>query len=139
MVSHALYPALDEDMPASLSHTIIQQWLKQKLGFEGLVISDDLEMGAVASFDSDGGAAIAAIHAGCDLLIYGNQEAPALRAKEALIRTASKDSAFKERLSQAASRVEQMVARWPAATAMDPKGAKTAWFEAVKADPLLRA
>jgi beta-N-acetylhexosaminidase len=49
MTAHILFPALDPDVPATMSRAIIQGLLRQELGFEGLVLSDDLEMKAVAA------------------------------------------------------------------------------------------
>jgi len=57
MVSHLKYPALDAENPTSLSHAIMQDILRQQLRFNGLIITDDMEMGAVAklySFDELG-------------------------------------------------------------------------------------
>jgi len=49
MTAHVLYPALDPDLPATLSPTILTGLLRQKLGYRGMVITDDLEMGAIVS------------------------------------------------------------------------------------------
>jgi beta-N-acetylhexosaminidase len=48
MTSHAVYPALDPERPATLSSRILVDLLRKEMGFEGLIISDDLEMGAIA-------------------------------------------------------------------------------------------
>lgn len=50
MVGHAVYPAWDEDLPATLSSRLVPGVLRRRLGFQGLVISDDLEMKALARF-----------------------------------------------------------------------------------------
>jgi beta-N-acetylhexosaminidase len=65
MVGHGLYPALDTK-PASLSRAIITGLLRRQLGYNGLVITDDLEMGAIGSFET---AVSDAIHAGADMLL----------------------------------------------------------------------
>jgi beta-N-acetylhexosaminidase len=49
MTSHALYPALDPEWPATLSPLINHEWLRNRLGFPGLLFSDDLDMAAVAA------------------------------------------------------------------------------------------
>ncbi|MDH3592031.1 MAG: glycoside hydrolase family 3 protein, partial [Planctomycetota bacterium] len=138
MVSHAMYPALDETMPASLSSTIVRGWLRERLGYEGLIVSDDLEMGAVAPLDEDGGAAVAALSAGCDLLIYGNRDDPPRRARRAIADAARKDSDFRRRLEDAAERVERTAARWPAPSTVDAAGAADTWFAAIEGDASLR-
>ncbi len=50
MTSHALYPAIDEKLPATLSRKIMVELLRKQLGYAGVVISDDLEMGAISKF-----------------------------------------------------------------------------------------
>jgi beta-N-acetylhexosaminidase len=69
MTSHALYPALDPDFPATLSHTICTGLLREKLGFQGLVITDDLEMGAIRDHWGVPEAALASVEAGADILL----------------------------------------------------------------------
>jgi beta-N-acetylhexosaminidase len=72
MVGHLLVPALDERFPASLSEKIIEQLLKEELGFEGLVITDALNMKALTSLYSVEEIALRAFLAGNDLLLYGD-------------------------------------------------------------------
>ena len=48
MTSHAFYPALDADWPATLSPIINGEWLRKRLGFDGILFSDDLDMAAVS-------------------------------------------------------------------------------------------
>ncbi len=73
MIAHVCYPALDASgMPASLSKPIITNTLRGKLSFNGLVISDGLQMHAIVDrYGAPRGAVLAAL-AGCDLLITGN-------------------------------------------------------------------
>ncbi len=67
MVTHATYPSLDPKSPATFSSTIIQDILRKDLGFQGSIISDDLEMGAIANTYSVGKAAIMCLEAGCSI------------------------------------------------------------------------
>lgn len=48
MTSHALYPSLDPELPATLSARVNREWLREKLGFEGILFSDDMDMAAVS-------------------------------------------------------------------------------------------
>jgi beta-N-acetylhexosaminidase len=106
MVGHGHYPALDPSRrPATLSAAIVSGLLRDALGFRGLVISDDMEMGAVSALDVDGAAAAAAIAAGCDLLIYGADLGRAEAARDALARRAAAEPAFAARLQQARERL----------------------------------
>ena len=78
MVGHFRYPAFDAENPASLSPNIINGLLRHDLGYEGLVITDDLGMGAIIKNYSFGGAAVKAVEAGADLVLvchdYGHAE-----------------------------------------------------------------
>ena len=69
MSAHILYPALDADTPATLSHRILMGLLREQLGFEGLIITDDLEMQAIDAHYQTGNAAVMAIQAGADLVM----------------------------------------------------------------------
>jgi beta-N-acetylhexosaminidase len=69
MVTHELVPAVDQEMPASVSPTLIRGVLRQELGFDGVVITDGLTMGALSVRWSMPEAAVLAIAAGADLLI----------------------------------------------------------------------
>ena len=69
MTAHVLVPALDEERPATLSKTIVQGILRDELGYSGVIVSDDLEMRAIADRYSTPEAAVAAIAAGCDALL----------------------------------------------------------------------
>jgi beta-N-acetylhexosaminidase len=69
MTAHILVPALDEQKPATLSSTIVQRMLRDELGFEGVILSDDLEMKALADSYTVPEAAVQAIAAGCDSVL----------------------------------------------------------------------
>ena len=66
MTAHVLVPSLDEAKPATLSRRIVYDLLRDELGFEGVILSDDLEMKALARDYSLADAAVQAIAAGCD-------------------------------------------------------------------------
>jgi beta-N-acetylhexosaminidase len=114
MVGHAHYPALEpeRDLPATLSSRIVQGLLCGECGFKGLVVGDDLEMGAVAALDVDGRAAVRAMAAGCDLLLYCKDLERAERAATALARAAQERPAFAERLERAQEAVSRTAQRW---------------------------
>ena len=70
MMGHLSLPNItDNNIPASLSSAIIQDILRDQLEFKGVVITDALEMSAIADFHSSGEAAVTALQAGCDLLL----------------------------------------------------------------------
>jgi beta-N-acetylhexosaminidase len=69
MTAHVLVTSIDAERPATLSRRIVSDLLRSELGFEGVIVSDDLEMKAIAGSHSSGDAAVAAIAAGCDLIL----------------------------------------------------------------------
>ncbi|HEY3333667.1 MAG TPA: glycoside hydrolase family 3 N-terminal domain-containing protein [Candidatus Limnocylindrales bacterium] len=73
MVGHVRNDRLDPDRPASQSRAIVTDLLRGQLGWEGIVVTDDLQAGAVAA-DGPAEAAIRALEAGADLLLFANQQ-----------------------------------------------------------------
>jgi len=69
MTAHILVPSLDETQPATLSRRIVYDLLRDELGFESVILSDDLEMKAIAATIPVPEAAVRAIAAGCDGLL----------------------------------------------------------------------
>jgi beta-N-acetylhexosaminidase len=76
MTAHILVPSLDEETPATLSPAIVRGMLREELDFNGVILSDDLEMKAIADQYSVPDAAVRAIAAGCDgvLVCHGNAD-----------------------------------------------------------------
>lgn len=111
MVGHLLVPAFDEEFPATLSRAIVDGQLRGELGWDGLVFTDDMNMKAVAARHAPGRAAVAAIAAGCDVLLLCGTD-PAVQAEvfEELIHAI-------EREELPAKRVEEAIARQHAAKA----------------------
>jgi len=111
LTSHPIYAALDPDVPATFSRRLVADLLRGELGFQGLVISDDLEMGAVAALAPVGEAAVRAVAAGHDLLLVCHTERAQRAAHTALVaayRAGRLDPAESER---SLARVERLQAR----------------------------
>jgi beta-N-acetylhexosaminidase len=104
MISHAAYPAVT-GTPASLSQKWISGVLKKKIGYRGLIVSDDLEMEAVLTAASIGEAAVGHIGAGGDLCLICHREDYITQAYEQLVQTAERDRKFAQRVEEAAARV----------------------------------
>jgi beta-N-acetylhexosaminidase len=86
MTAHVFMPALDEKRPATLSRHVVTDLLRDELKFEGVILSDDLEMKAIAGTYTVPAAAVLAIAAGCDgILICSADHATQSAALEALI------------------------------------------------------
>lgn len=108
LVSHAGYPAVTHDKtPASLSKKWITDILRKRMGYTGLVVSDDLEMGAVLQTTSIEDAAIAHIRGGGDLCLICHTEDLIVRAYEAVIQEAEANKRFAVQVANAAGRVER--------------------------------
>jgi beta-N-acetylhexosaminidase len=106
LIGHANYPAITHDQsPASLSKRWITDVLRKKIGYRGLVVSDDLEMGGVLRAAPIEQAAIEHIRAGGDLCLICHIEEYVTRSYEALIKEAERDRKFAQRVADSAARV----------------------------------
>ncbi len=88
MTAHVVFPCFDEERPASLASVILEDLLRDELGFAGVVVSDDLEMKAISERWDDGETAVEAARAGCDVLAVCKNAEMQIEAVEALIRAA---------------------------------------------------
>jgi beta-N-acetylhexosaminidase len=106
MVSHAAFPLVTGDRtPASLSEKWISEILRKRIGYRNLIVSDDLEMGAVRAAASVGEAAVAHIRAGGDLGLICHREEYVEEAYEKLTAAAQNDPRFARRASESIKRV----------------------------------
>jgi beta-N-acetylhexosaminidase len=103
MTAHVVYPALDGKRPATMSPAVCTT-LRERLGFRGALVSDDLEMQAIAARSTIEDAAVHAIAAGCDVLLVCWSDEKQERAVEALARETERSPAFRERCTQALGR-----------------------------------
>ena len=113
MVAHAAYPRVTRNHePASVSPYWIGNVLRKRLGFEGLVISDDLEMGGILAYASIEEAAVRAIGVGSDVVEVCRDPALVLRAYEAVLQEAERSPAYRTKVRAAARRVMTHKERW---------------------------
>jgi beta-N-acetylhexosaminidase len=106
LVSHANYPAVTRDgLPASLSKKWITQILRRRIGYRGLIASDDMEMGGVLKAAPIDEAAVEFIRAGGDLCLICHQREYAERAFEMLNRKCERDWVFGKRVAESAKRM----------------------------------
>jgi beta-N-acetylhexosaminidase len=106
MTAHVVYTALDPKLPATLSPVACTR-LRSEIGFGGVLVSDDLEMQAIAARWSVEEAAVQAVAAGCDLLLVCWSDEKQERAVEALGREAERSAAFRARCDEALVRVRR--------------------------------
>ncbi len=106
MVAHVSYPAVTGDTaPASLSKKWISDILRKKIGYRGLIVSDDLDMGGVLSGASIEAAAVGTLRAGADIMLVCQKEESVWRAFEAVYAEAEKDRRFARLVAEKASQV----------------------------------
>jgi beta-N-acetylhexosaminidase len=105
MTAHVLVPALDDKRPASLSRHIVYDLLREELKYDGVILSDDLEMKAIAAEYDVPSAAVLAIQAGCDgaLICSGDHDTQAA-ALEALVHAVEDDRLPMSRIDDALMR-----------------------------------
>lgn len=105
MVAHIRFPKLDPHMPASLSEVIIGQELRSRMGYEGVVITDDLVMGAIAKHYDLAEAAVRTVMAGSDILLVGHGYGHADTVFEALMQAVEKGTLTVKRIDESVSRI----------------------------------
>ena len=105
MVSHAMYPQIDPDHPASLSKTIITDWLRKDMGYNGVVVTDDMDMGALAKHYTFGDMAVQSILAGSDILLVCHEYEHMQEAYNGLMKAVKDGRISKERLDESVKRI----------------------------------
>lgn len=108
MTAHVVFESLDPGIPATLSEKVISGLLRRELGYDGVIVSDDLEMKAVADRWGSARAGVRAIAAGCDALLVCASLERIIDVRDALLARARSDDAFRSRLLDAASRVDSL-------------------------------
>lgn len=105
MVAHILMTQLDPDYPASLSPAVVTGLLREELGFEGVVCTDDLTMGAICNTYGLGEAAVLAVEAGCDLLLVCGNMTDLDQARDALLSAVEDGRISQARLDESVYRL----------------------------------
>jgi beta-N-acetylhexosaminidase len=114
MVGHGHYPAFDGEKPrpASLSPIIITDLLRKELGFTGLVLTDDMEMGAISEIASFEDAVVEAFQAGADMMLVCHTAEKALAANEALTKAVESGRVSFQQLFESQQRIQQFRDEW---------------------------
>ncbi|MFJ6794459.1 glycoside hydrolase family 3 protein [Streptomyces sp. NPDC091268] len=128
MSAHILVPALDPARPATLSPQILTGLLRKELGYEGLIVTDGMEMHAIAGTYGIERGSVLAIAAGADAICVGGglaDEATVLRLRDALVAAVRAGTLPQERLAEAAARVRALAA-WTRGSRPDarPEGSR---------------
>ena len=110
MVGHILVEKLDSNLPASLSSVVGTGLLREQMGFQGVVCTDDLTMGAISQTYGMGQAAVLAVQAGCDLLLVCHREENLRTAHDALLSAVESGEISQTRLDKSVYRILSMKA-----------------------------
>jgi beta-N-acetylhexosaminidase len=105
MTAHVVYTALDPAQPATLSHPILTGLLRNQLRFSGLIVTDDLLMGAIAARLGPGEASVETLRAGADVALFGTGPGCAEEAYSAIEKGLRQGRLAEDRLDQAVLRV----------------------------------
>jgi beta-N-acetylhexosaminidase len=108
MTAHVVFDSVEPGVPATLSSAAVSGLLRRELGFDGVVISDDLEMKAISAHFGVPQAAVSAVAAGVDTLLVCSDTSAVFAAQAALVARAEADPAFRARLEDAADRSQRM-------------------------------
>ena len=105
LVSHLKYPALDEEYPASLSSKIMTDLLRNELGYKGIIITDDMEMGAVANHNDFRSIGVNAVKAGADIVLVCHEYEHQQEVYLGLLDTVNSGEISQERIDESVKRI----------------------------------
>lgn len=112
MTAHVLYKALDDRLPATLSPEIITHLLREQMHYDGVVLTDDLEMHAIVDHYGPGEAAVRAFLAGCDMLLICKERDREIAAFEAVEKAVASGTIDMARLDQSVARIQRVKQRY---------------------------
>lgn len=105
LVSHLKYPALDEEYPASLSSKIMTDLLRNELGYKGIIITDDMEMGAVANHNDFRSIGVNAVKAGADIVLVCHEYEHQKEVYLGLLDAVNSGEISQERIDESVKRI----------------------------------
>jgi beta-N-acetylhexosaminidase len=108
MVSHLIYPALDKDHTASLSAEVQTKLLRQELGFNGVIVTDSLGMGAVSKYGEFRNLGVQAVQAGADIALVCHEYAHETDVYLGILEAAEKGIISEERINESVKRIVKM-------------------------------
>jgi len=112
MTAHVIFEPLDARFPATMSRPPLDGILRDRFGFHGVVISDDLEMKAIAEHFGLEEAVVRGTNAGVDLFLVCHREDRQHAAIDALVRAVERGEVPRARIDEANRRLDELFARW---------------------------
>jgi beta-N-acetylhexosaminidase len=128
MSAHIVVPALDADRPGTLSRTVLTGLLREELGYDGLIVTDGIEMRAVADTYGIERGTVLALAAGADAICVGgglSDEETVLALRDAIVTAVRVGDLEEQRLAEAAARVREL-AEWTVSAASADSGSGAA-------------
>ncbi|MGM9997981.1 MAG: beta-N-acetylhexosaminidase [Candidatus Bruticola sp.] len=108
MTAHIVFPALDRELPATLSKTILTDLLRHELGYEGVIVTDSLAMKSIANTWGFGEAAVMSIEAGADLILALGTFEQQLESLQAIVDAVKQGRISQKRLDESLARLEKL-------------------------------
>lgn len=105
MVAHMLIPKLDKNNPASMSKVVMTDVLRKQLGFTGVIITDDMTMGAIVEHFDIGKAAVESVKAGSDIILVGHGYDNVDKIQSALKSAIEKGEISQQRINESVERI----------------------------------
>jgi beta-N-acetylhexosaminidase len=117
MTSHIVFRRLDAGLPATMSRRMVTELLREKLRFDGVVVSDDLEMKAITSHFGVDRAAVACVNAGVDWMLICHTPSVQQRSIDVLVRAVEEGEIPMARIDESNRRIDQLLELYGAARA----------------------
>lgn len=108
MTAHVVFPAIDSEKPATLSRRLLTGLLREELGFDGVVLTDCMEMEAIAAHHTPEDAAVEAVAAGADLVLFSHTPDKARGACEALSQAVASGRLSEEAVGRSLARIDRL-------------------------------
>jgi beta-N-acetylhexosaminidase len=112
MTAHVVYRNLDPYYPATLSKSAVHELLRTRMNYQGAVITDDLDMAAVARGHSPDECALLALKAGADILLFCNQPKKALAARSRIFSAMKDGDLDEERVRESLARIKRLKSKY---------------------------
>jgi beta-N-acetylhexosaminidase len=126
MTAHLLFPAIDSELPATLSTRILGGVLRQQWGYDGVVITDSLSMGAVRKTYGYGRSAVLALAAGADMVLIDGERADHLAVFAEVEKAMNEGHVSAAQLGASCARLDELARNYPAVPAVYPETQQTA-------------
>ncbi|WP_339217243.1 beta-N-acetylhexosaminidase [Ornithinibacillus sp. FSL M8-0202] len=105
MVAHILFPLLDSEFPSSMSKAIMTDLLREELHFDGVIVTDDMNMDAIVNHYEPGEAAVQSVKAGSDVILISKEYNDIVRSIEAIKSAVEKGEISEERINESVQRI----------------------------------